>query len=384
VVLTASSGLGFYNLSVYISVLATARGFAVSEMSGAASLLFVVGGIAGMGVARLMESVDTRHVMAGGALLAAAALAAAGQATTLTGVYVLFALFGIGNAGISIVTSTTLVTRWFPGRDRAVALSVASTGLSMGGILLTPLTAAWFEAFGVERTMGQLAALLLVVTLPVVWWLVRDPPPEGAPADGGVSRLEVRWRYGQAVRTPFFAILSTAFVLCMSAQVGGISHLYNQSLLVADNAVAARAVQALALCSILMRLASGFVLRVVSIARFAVLNGLMQAGGLTVIACAATPTGALAGAALFGASVGNLLMLHPLWLAEAFGAADYPRIFATANAISVLGVASGPLLLGLIFDTAGYGVAYGVAAGLSLVATLLMASLASGPGRTAK
>jgi len=53
-----SSGLGFYNLSVYMSVLAKARGFAIAEAAVAVSLFFVVGGVAGMIVARLIDRYD--------------------------------------------------------------------------------------------------------------------------------------------------------------------------------------------------------------------------------------------------------------------------------------------------------------------------------------
>ena len=63
-VLTISSGFGFYNLSVYMNVLAKTRGFAVSEISGAVSVFFVVGGVAGIGVARLLERFDDHNINA--------------------------------------------------------------------------------------------------------------------------------------------------------------------------------------------------------------------------------------------------------------------------------------------------------------------------------
>jgi MFS family permease len=70
--------------------------------------------------------------------------------------------------------------------------------------------------------------------------------------------------------------------------------------------------------------------------------------------------------------VGNLLMLQPLWLAEAFGVKAYARIFSLSNAIAVLGVAGGPVALGLLYDLADYRLAYSVAAGLSFLAWLSM------------
>ena len=69
-VLTISSGFGFYNLSVYIAVLAAEQGFAISQVSVAVSLFFVVGGVAGIGVAQLLDRFDVRWIMVGGAALA--------------------------------------------------------------------------------------------------------------------------------------------------------------------------------------------------------------------------------------------------------------------------------------------------------------------------
>ncbi len=150
-VLTISSGFGFYNLSVYLNVLADTRGFAVADVSIAVGLFFFVGGVTGMWVASLIRRIDVRWVMTGGAAIAGSALGLIGHVTELWQLYLVYALFGAGNSGVSIVVATTLVTRWFPGPNRSVALSIASTGLSMGGVLLTPLS-AWSRAPGGECT----------------------------------------------------------------------------------------------------------------------------------------------------------------------------------------------------------------------------------------
>jgi predicted MFS family arabinose efflux permease len=73
-----------------------------------------------------------------------------------------------------------------------------------------------------------------------------------------------------------------------------------------------------------------------------------------------------------GATVGNLLMLQPLWLAQAFGVKAYARIFSLSNAIAVAGVAGGPVVLGVLFDVADYRAAYLAAAASSLFAAVLM------------
>jgi cyanate permease len=71
---------------------------------------------------------------------------------------------------------------------------------------------------------------------------------------------------------------------------------------------------------------------------------------------------------LFGATVGNILMLQPLLIAERFGVLDYPRIYSRAQLFGLVGTAGGPLLLGWLHDASGgYRSSY-IAAALCSVA----------------
>lgn len=375
-VLTVSSGFGFYNLSVYMNVLAAELGFAISQVSVAVSLFFVVGGVAGIGVAHLMERFDVRWIMIAGAALGALGLGLSASATSLAELYALYLLFGIGNSGVSIVVSTTLVTRWFPGKRRSVALSVASTGLSMGGVILTPLCARLLNDMSAVVVMPWFGAAFFFLIVPVVLAVIRDGRVR-APL-GTSGPVAEGWTYRDAVASRFFRLFTAAYVLCMASQVGGISHLYNHAETTVDYLIAATAVQTLSAMSILSRIVGGFVLQSLSVRWFTLANLIGQGVGLGLLALAENTAMVLTGAAVFGATVGNLLMLHPLWLAQAFGARAYPRIFSVSNAFTVLGVAAGPMLLGLLYDAAGYRLAFGVAVATTLGAVALL--MLAGPG----
>jgi len=366
-------------MSVYINVLAEARSFSVTSLSGAVSGFFVVGGVTGIWVARLLERYDVRWIMIGGAAIAGLALAAAGSVSTVPMVYLLFIIFGIGNTGVSIVVSTTLVTRWFPGPNRSVALSIASTGLSMGGILVTPASAWAFQQAAVASVLPIFGALLFLLVLPIALFVIRDVPV--ASSNSTQTAEPINWNYAQAVRSRFFSLVTAGYVLCMLSQVGGIAHLYNLAVTRSDFLVAATAIQALTLMSVVSRIAGGLLLTRISTYGFVLLNLLVQAAGLGILALAQTRLGILCGAALFGSSVGSLLMLHPLWLAEAFGSAGYARLFSLSNAWTVLGVAAGPLVLGRLFDLYDYRVAYLTAVVSSLVAAVLIAAAGDKPLR---
>lgn len=352
-VLTVSSGFGFYNLSVYLNVLVRDTGFSVSSVSFAITLFFLIGGVGGILVARLMSVVPIRQLMLSGAVLAGASLAMASQVSSLLDIYFWFVLFGLGNCAVSIVVSTTLITRWFPGPNRSVALSTASTGLSVGGIAITPLSAWAIDALGYAQAMQWFGAALVLLMAPIVLLVIRNPPAVAADSLHA-QQTRAGWSYSAALRTRFFWLLSAAYVFCMAAQVGGISHLFNRAEVSFGIGTAATAVQALTGASITGRLLGGWLVMYVPIRWFTVGCALLQGVGLAMIGVAQSAHFLLLGAACFGAALGNLLMLQPLWLAEAFGNREYPRIFALANAITVCGVASGPFILGYVHDQVGY------------------------------
>lgn len=357
-VLMVSSGFGFYNLSVYMNALADERSFAVGELSGAIAVMFVVSGVSGMVVARLMERIDVRWLMVAGAAIAGASLALVGVAQEIWHVWLLYAVFGIGNSGISLIPGTTLVTRWFPGANRSVALSVASTGLSTGGIVLTPACANAIHHLGIEAAMPWFGAVQFLVIVPIALWLVRSWPDQAKAAASLPPAASVR----DALGSRFFLATTAAYVLILGTQVGAIAHLFNHVQRMTDHVVASLAVSVMAGVSIVGRLLGGVVVTTFPILAFTLLNVVGQSLGMMALALADSVVTSLAGAAVFGITVGNLLMLQPLIVVQAFGVTRYPRLYSVANATTTLGVAGGPLAMGLLHDAFDYRVAFLAAA----------------------
>ncbi|MEC7553471.1 MAG: MFS transporter [Pseudomonadota bacterium] len=380
---TVSSGLGFYNMSVYINRLSAQLAVSSADTSFAVSLFFVVGGVAGLYVADLLRVWSVRRVVIAGALVSGVAVALVGFADQLWQVYALFTVFGIGNAGISIVISTTLITRWFPGPERSMALAVGSTGLSLGGFLITPLTAYVMNGWGFDLTMHWLGVFLVLSVVPIALFL-RFPSNEESSAhnaaDTGQLSAQLAVSLAAALRSRFYILLAVAYVLIMGSQVGSIAHLYSRVELLGDFTMAALAVQALSIASITGRFIGGWLVSWMPIRRFALGNLLLQSVGLLLIAFAPNSLMGVVAAGIFGLSVGNLLMTQPLWLAEKYSVDIYPQVFARANAISVLGVAAGPFCMGWIFDYAGsYTFAFICALATSLVAFVVVWMASIGP-----
>ena len=146
----------------------------------------------------------------------------------------------------------------------------------------------------------------------------------------------------------------------MAAQVGGISHQYGLARELLNEAQTALVVAILPIASITGRLAGGWVLDHVPTRAFAIFMMILQAISLAFLAGGFSPLSLCVGLALFGITVGNLLMLQPLLIAEAFGVRDYPRIFSLSNFMTSWGTAAGPGVMGIAYAAANdqYWAAY--------------------------
>ena len=195
IVLATTSGLGFYGLAVYLNAFSNEQGWSLSSISFATTVFFIVGGSTGIWVARVIATVDVRWIIMTGGLLGGCALAVLGQVETQLQLFLVYGVFGVGFAMAGLVPATTVVTRWFQAR-RSVALSVASTGLSVGGIVLTPIAKRLLDDRGLEAGTPWRGLIFVIGVVPVAWFLVRPDqagtyesgfPSQGPQRDLGIA-----------------------------------------------------------------------------------------------------------------------------------------------------------------------------------------------------
>lgn len=398
VMLTFATGLSFYNHAVILSALSEQSSFTVQSASFAVSLFFLSGGVAGLTVARLIQKFDVRFCICLGAVISCLSLTALAFVSNTWQLYIVYLVFGTGFSASNLIPATTLVTRWFH-KKRAMALSIASTGLSLGGVLITPICAFLVENIGLSQAAPLMGLMYLAGVIPVALiWLRPSPQSMGLQPDGEPLRERMvepdapkpvvqsiesggvmeGVPFRQARTTLQFWTISLAYVFLMLAQVGGISHQYGLAREILSEAQTALVVAIIPIASIAGRLVGGWIIEKVSMRNFALFMMALQIISLGLLAGGFNPFSLCLGLALFGITVGNLLMLQPLLIADRFGIRDYARIFSVSNLMSSWGTAAGPALLGVVYtlNNSQYGAAYVVAAGAGLAGLLFF--LASG------
>ena len=144
----------------------------------------------------------------------------------------------------------------------------------------------------------------------------------------------------------------------MAAQVGAIQHTFKMTKDRIDIDTARMALMVLSGTSVVARILGGFAATKISVTRLTAWLMAVQSIGIAVLAFGETRLAILIGSVILGASMGNLLMFHPLLLADAFGVKDYSRIYGMGQLLMIFGVGSGPFLVGLIRDLSSYRVAF--------------------------
>ena len=106
----------------------------------------------------------------------------------MTNVFMLIFLFGFvvsfASGGIMFTTTGTIVARWFR-RKRGTAISVLTSGGSVGGLLLVPFAAYVLILSDWRVSWAVMGGLILLLGLPVIMLVVRGDPKElGLNPDG--------------------------------------------------------------------------------------------------------------------------------------------------------------------------------------------------------
>ena len=381
IVSTMTAGFLFYNVSVLLDAFVAQRGFPVTIASSATGFFFVSSGIAGVLVGRIIDRIDARSIIVASAVVTAIALSSILLITTTWQLYIFYIVLGFCYGGCGLVTASTIVARWFESK-RPQALSVASTGLSLGGIIITPFSAYFIKEVGLAAAGPWLGAAFALGVVPITLLVVRANPrdmgllPDGVePLPGAVANSRLSGKtFSEAWRTRYFVAVTVGYLFSLGAQVGAIAHVFRLVNTRSDAHIAAIAVAVLAATSLLGRLAAGQLLAKIPARAFTVGAMLWQAGSLVFLAFAQGEHQLLTGIFLFGICIGTILMMQQLLIAEAFGSREYGRIYSISSFVTVIGVATGPVIVGYLFDmSGGYGLPYIVLAISTAIGAFILA-----------
>ncbi|MEM9561817.1 MAG: MFS transporter [Actinomycetota bacterium] len=379
-IMFATVGVGYYGLAVFLRPLQEENGWSNTVVSAATGLYFTVSGLAGFVVGPFIDRFGPRRFLISGVLLVGGSAIALGSVSSVPGLFAVYLVQAVAFGMAGQVSVNSILARWFVTR-RAQAMSISATGVSLGGMVISPLGSWLIGLGGVSLAAPVLGGLVLAVGLPIaVWVLLWDPQQVGLTADfgrpapvvdavalgDGVQRRV--WSRAEAARTvPFWAIL-IAFLLVLLAQTGFLLH----QIAFLEDRLGSRESAALALSTT----AFGSVVARLVVGRFAdrldkvlLSAGLFVVQGLAVLGVLAFshPVPTYVFVLIVGFTIGNVYMMQTLLVAEKFGLVSLGTVFGVIGLAVQAGSGVGPFVVGWLEElSGGYGLPFTVSALLTL------------------
>ncbi|MGW0805121.1 MFS transporter [Nonomuraea sp. NPDC002799] len=217
---------------VLITPLHEEFGWSTGTISLAVSVNLVLYGLTAPFAAALMDRFGMRRVVAAALLLIAVG---SGLTVLMTASWQLLlfwgVLVGLGTGSMALVFAATVVDRWFV-RHRGLVTGVLTAAGATGQLIFLPVLAQLAQGPG-WRFASLTVAGAALVTVPFVWWLLRDRPEDvgttALGAEPGAARVEpskvnaaVRALgvLASAARTRPFWLLAGGFAICGASTNG--------------------------------------------------------------------------------------------------------------------------------------------------------------------
>ena len=187
-------GVGYYGLPIFLKPLKEEHGWTTTQVSWAPAIYFCISGLTGAIIGPLIDKRGPMLFMVGGMIVNGIAGACIGLVNELWQLYLVYFIFAVAFGASSSVAVNAIMTRWFV-RRRALAMSISSTGVSAGGMIVAPIAAWLIDVGGLELATPILGGLVIVAGLPVVLWVLAWTPesmglqPDGSWATAPVHEL---------------------------------------------------------------------------------------------------------------------------------------------------------------------------------------------------
>ncbi|NEW92037.1 MFS transporter [Rhodopseudomonas sp. BR0M22] len=371
-----------FSLPVLLRPMSQDTGWSVTGISTAMTIGFLAMAAASMLWGNLSDRFGPRPVVLTGSVVLAISLALASRATSLIEFQLLFgALVGAATAAV-FAPMMACVTSWFD-TGRGLAVSLVSAGMGMAPLTMAPL-AAWLVTIHDWRGAMLIIAAITAATMIPAALLVRRPPAlEAGGAEAAPIGADDEMTVGQAVRSPQFVTLMLANFFCCATHSGPIFHTVSYAVTCGIPMIAATSIYSVeGLSGMFGRIGFGLAGDRFGAQRVLVIGLLAQALGVLAYAFVGGLGGFYAVAVAVGFIYAGTMPLYAVIIRENFPLRMMGTIVGGTAMAGSLGMSTGPVLGGLIYDAYGsYAPMYVASCGMGLAAMLILATFRPFPPR---
>lgn len=382
---TGVSALTFYSLGAFVEPFSQEFGWTRAQVTAAPLFMTMASLLMGPVVGWLADRYGARPIAIWCQVMFVIAVACLSLVTSsVWTLYFGFFMIAFLGAGTMPITWTRAITGWFFSA-RGIALGLALMGTGLMGMVAPSYANFLIDEYGWRMAYVGLAALPLILGLPLSLLFFRDPPAPERNADGSAAAEVWGFSLGEAVRTWRFWQMAAAFFIA-AAGIGGV--LVHALPLLTDRGIdrgtAAAVAGLLGLSVTLGRVFTGFLLDRFFGPRVAFMMlvmptfacGLLLVSGDNIFLCGL-------GIVLVGLAAGAEFDIAAYFVSRYFGRRNYGAIYGLLYTIFVIGSALTPPIAGAVYDNfKSYDPALMAGVFIFLVAAILSGTLGPYPKET--
>ena len=366
--------------SLFVEPLQQQFGWSRGDIAMVHSFGLVIAFIAPL-IGRMTDRHGVRPILSAGLLLTAIGYgllaSMAGSLGYYYGAHFFFSLVGMATTGITV---TRILSGAFEA-TRGTALAIARSGLAVGGALMPMALFPTIMRFGTAGGYLLLAAFILLVALPLVWFWVPSRAVEakaGRAAQPGADSARMLLANGKVRILIAASVLNYVPVVALLSQMKPLA--VDKGL---DAVAAVGAVSVMGAAAAGGALLSGLLVDRFWAPAVAFVLNIAPAIGCLLLLQHDVPPALFYGAVLMiGLGQGAEIDIVAYMIARYFGLRSYATIYSLSTLGIALGVALGASLIGRAYDHFGnYDVALVAASGSFFVAALFYLAMGRYPAQ---
>ena len=370
IVLMVSNGQTISGLSVYDVEFINEFGWSLGEIKFRDMITLLLAGLVAPLFGILIDRLGVRRCMLAGWVLLILGNIAYSRLESLTGLYLVHALFSLVLVVCGLNAAVILVSKWFT-RYRGTAIGIALMGTSLGGIVFPQYGTAMIEALGWRGAFAW-GSVFPAVMLVATWFLVKDKPDVAdaqAQTEADAPDPDAGVAFTEALRSRSFWALAIIAMATFYTVLGTQAHIFVYMTDADFNArVATNAISLFFFCALVGKFVFGlaadyFDKRLVFYGNLLV----MLLGSLILIRM---DVGLIwVAVTAFGLGWGGVYTMIQLTVMNIFGTRDAGKILGTITVLDASGGGLGIWLTGVIYDSTGsYELPFMIFASLIVVA----------------
>ena len=355
-----------YCFGVFLKPMAAEFLLSRSVISLAAAINMLVYSFCAIFVGRMLDRIAPRWIITAGAIIAACGYIMTGFVSTPLGLYLSYGLMvGLGSAGMGVVACSSSVSKWFV-KKRGLAIGIASMGISLGTVMLTPLSGYIVNMFNWRSGLMALSFITLMMGVFISQTLMRKTSPEayGLLPDGdktAISRQlpETRIVHNVSAMTLFKDSRFWTLAICQGLAVMiSMSVFVHQVAYATDNGIdkmaAAASLAAISFTGFIGQFLFGWITDRIKDPKYVSFLGILfMLAGTILMLNVSTVFHLYVCALIYGFGYGSLAPIMPLLIANRFGRHALGSIYGLITFFIGIGGAIGPVLGGVIYDKFG-------------------------------